>query len=412
MTVPVPGKQYTVEPGDSLSLIAGRAYGDLTLWPRIWEANQTTLRSGDPDIISPGEMILIPKLPERAPPRIRPQNRNQKEMYVNLDGREVKPVSGRIIRSIDLVANAYSMTIPWEPGLDPDLDNRIAPYAYTPAEAFIGNDLIVAGFNYQTQPQIGQGTTVRISGYTPTADLVDSTLKPPFEFNNITLEDIITRIVLPLGFKAIFEVDTGGVFDRVTADQGDTVMGFLSGLARQREVLLSCDVEGNLVVTRAITTGVPVTTFDEKKTPGVSGWGATFDGRKRFNVYRAVGRSPLGEKEATVVDQKVPRTRFTTISADESMEGGIEGVARWARNRTLADALSFKLNVEGWYDPKGAPWRENTLVTVISPTMFLPDGFDFLINQVEYLFDSDGIGAVLSLVPPTVYTQGEIVEPW
>lgn len=412
MTVPVPGKQYVIEPGDSLSLIAGRAYGDLTLWPRIWEANQTTLRSGDPNIISPGEVILIPRLPERAPPRIRPQNRNRNEMYVNLDGREVKPVSGRIIRSIDKVANAYSMTIPWEPGLDPDLDGRIAPYAYTPAEAFIGNDLIVAGFNYQTQPLIGQGTTVRIEGYTPTADLVDSALKPPFEFNNITLQDIITQIVLPLGFKAIFEVDTGGVFDRVTADQGDTVMDFLSGLARQREVLLSCDVEGNLVVTRAITTGVPVTAFDEKETPGVSGWGAKFDGRKRFNVYRAVGRSPLGENEATVTDPKVPRTRFTTLSADESMAGDIEGVARWARNRTLADALSFKLNVEGWYDPEGMPWRENTLVTVISPTMFLPDGFDFLINQVEYLFDSDGIGAVLSLVPPTVYTQGEIVEPW
>ena len=65
MAKPIPGKQYTIQDENSLSQIAARAYGDETLWPRIWSANQFILRSGDPNLIFPGEVISIPVLPER-----------------------------------------------------------------------------------------------------------------------------------------------------------------------------------------------------------------------------------------------------------------------------------------------------------------------------------------------------------
>ena len=62
---PVPGKKYTIQDENSLSQVAGRAYGDITLWTRIWSANQSQLKSGDPNLIFPGEIIIIPLLPER-----------------------------------------------------------------------------------------------------------------------------------------------------------------------------------------------------------------------------------------------------------------------------------------------------------------------------------------------------------
>jgi hypothetical protein len=64
MTLPIAGKQYTVVIGDSLSKIAARAYGDYNLWPRIYKANQATLRSGNPNLIYPGEILIIPLLAE------------------------------------------------------------------------------------------------------------------------------------------------------------------------------------------------------------------------------------------------------------------------------------------------------------------------------------------------------------
>lgn len=51
---------YTIQRGDSLSLIAKRQYGDAMKYPIIFEANREVIK--DPDLIYPGQQIRIPKL--------------------------------------------------------------------------------------------------------------------------------------------------------------------------------------------------------------------------------------------------------------------------------------------------------------------------------------------------------------
>ncbi len=53
-------KIYEVKPGDSLSKIARKEYGDANKWPRIFEANQDILK--DPNKIYPGQQLKIPPL--------------------------------------------------------------------------------------------------------------------------------------------------------------------------------------------------------------------------------------------------------------------------------------------------------------------------------------------------------------
>ena len=50
---------YEVKPGDSLSRIAKRVYGDGNAWNRIFEANKDILR--DPNKIFPGQKLKIPQ---------------------------------------------------------------------------------------------------------------------------------------------------------------------------------------------------------------------------------------------------------------------------------------------------------------------------------------------------------------
>jgi prophage tail gpP-like protein len=409
---PVPGKQYTIQDENTLSQVARRAYGDGNFWTRIWYANQTRLRSGDPDLIFPGETILIPFLPERQLPPSQLINRDPDSMFLSIDGFEVSPVSGRIIRTINTVANSFTIVIPWEPGLDTELDRRIRPKSYSPVIAGIGSDQIIQGVLYQTKTRTSaKGTSVELTGYTPTVDLVDSTLKPPLEFNGISLEDIVKQVVEPLGFTVKIEADTGGPFDRVTATQNETIFNFLLGLSRQRGVLLSCDVFGNITIIQADVDSSPIATFEEGFTPGVTGYSSAVDGRLMFNTYRAVGQSPFGNQESVSVDNNVPRSRFKTVSANESTTGNIETAADWSRNKTNADALSFPLTVEGWRDPDGNLLTENKIISVVSPSMFIADGFNFLTNSVEHILEGQRT-SVVNLVPPSVYTQGQLVEPW
>jgi LysM repeat protein len=55
-------RTYTVQPGDTLSLIARQMYGQSNLWRVIFEANRDIL--SDPGRIHPGQVIKIPPKPE------------------------------------------------------------------------------------------------------------------------------------------------------------------------------------------------------------------------------------------------------------------------------------------------------------------------------------------------------------
>lgn len=58
---PAPEKQfYTVKKGDYLSKIAKEVYGDARKYPVIFEANKPMLK--DPDLIYPGQVLVIPPL--------------------------------------------------------------------------------------------------------------------------------------------------------------------------------------------------------------------------------------------------------------------------------------------------------------------------------------------------------------
>ena len=65
MPKPIPGKNYTVADETTLSQVAARAYGDSVFWPRIFNANQFTLKSTDPDSVTRGEILIVPILSER-----------------------------------------------------------------------------------------------------------------------------------------------------------------------------------------------------------------------------------------------------------------------------------------------------------------------------------------------------------
>lgn len=55
-------RTYTVQPGDTLSLIARQVYGQAQLWQIIFEANQDLL--SDPSRLRPGQVLKIPPKPE------------------------------------------------------------------------------------------------------------------------------------------------------------------------------------------------------------------------------------------------------------------------------------------------------------------------------------------------------------
>ena len=52
------GQTYVVKPGDSLSKIAQRVYGNVNDWRKIYDANRDTIQN--PDLIHPGQTLRLP----------------------------------------------------------------------------------------------------------------------------------------------------------------------------------------------------------------------------------------------------------------------------------------------------------------------------------------------------------------
>lgn len=429
MPKPVAGRPYTIVPGDNLSRIAAAAYGNPREWKTIWKANKSKLRSGDPNLIFPGEILWLPELeppveeeakdtvPDRLP------NKDPDDFTIIVEGLEIPVVDGKAFRSIDTVAGGFTAVIPWDPTRQTDrnkeLISKVKPYGYKPCECYLGGELVMSGRLYAVGASIGQGgVTLDLEGWGYTADLVDSTVRPPYEAKGVTLKQRAESLLEGFAIELDFQLDEDDPFDKVTIPPTDTAFNHLLELARQRKALVTSDSQGRLVITRANTDGGSVYSIEEGKRP-LSQATIRFDGRARFNTYTAISQAPrkkgknISAPTATAKDDIVPAARMYRFQADDAKGEKLQEAADWERSRRLADGLTVSLPVDGWQVPGTKDlWAPNTIVTLKSPSLFIPDGYDFLIQSVEYSFSPKGAVANLELVPPEVFTGEPVKEPW
>jgi prophage tail gpP-like protein len=398
---------------------------------KITAANQRLVKGpdagkgpeGDKQWFITGDEIFIPELAPiktvktKTATAIRKKNNKDKnELTLDIEGRELPIQAGRIILSMDDLSSAWTATIKWDPGADKQLDKITSPYSYSKSSVYIGGDLLVNGLLYDVEQGLsGSGRKKDLGGFSYTIDLVDSTMYPPYEESNVTLEDRIKKLAQPYGIEIDLdpEVNIGGAFKRVTAKNTDKIFKHINELAQQRSVLLSPTPEGNIFLAQAKVKGKPVGTIEEGQ-PGTSNFQGKFNGRKRYNLWKALGQSPrkTAKKVGLAKDSNVPGSRNITFTTNESEVGEIQKAAEWKRSKQLVDAFQTGFVYDGWYAPNGERWAPNTIVTVKSLTMGVPDGYNFLIRQVEFVFENNGRTTVLTLVPPNVYTGEPIPEPW
>jgi prophage tail gpP-like protein len=421
MPKPIPGAQYVIVPGDTLSGIAYAAYGQGRKWPRIWAANQTRLKSGDPNLIFPGETITIPILPELEPtaasdsellPTAEPIKDVIEDFQIVINGQQIKVKSARALRTMDTASDGWNAVAYWDPN-DPLLNDLYRPYSYYDTKVYVGGQLIITGPLYITETQVKEDEVSKVlEGFSFTADLIDSTLTPPYSRNAVTLNQVANELASYHGIKVVDTTGALGIFEKITAEPTDTIFGHLAKLAKQKSALISSTPRGELLILQANTSTKPVGSIGDELARGHD-YSARFDGRERFNAYKLLSKRRGAQlREAIAKDNAVPKNRVKTIMADDTEEGGMQQAADWERSKALVEALSIPFPVSDWYAPDGTLWRENTLVTVESARLHVPDGFTFLIRSVEYIYEEDGKKSVLNLVPPQAYTGEPLEDPW
>jgi prophage tail gpP-like protein len=415
----VPGGTYVIVQGDTLWGIAGQAYGNVQRWPEIWEANKSTLSSGDPNLIFPGEVLFIPgdkplvidveDDSELLPgPEVDPNG-----VILTIDGQEVKVEAARVLRTMDTGSDKWSAEVYWDPD-NAELTDLYRPYKYKEAKAYVGGQLLVTGPLMVPEPSVtNDKVSMNLEGFSSTIDMVDSHLNPPYEYAaGMTLNQIANELASKRGITVVDETEALGVFGRITAERSDKEFEFLAKLAKQKGALLTSTPKGYLLITKTAGKKDLFGSIGDDQARGHD-WRARFDGRQRFRQYRVIGkRRGKNVNSITVVDDVVPKSRTLNISAGDLVGAELEQAANWEKSKRIADALTIPFPVSDWYAPDGRLWRENKYVTVVSARIFVPQGFDFLIRSVEYIYGPDGRKSILSLVPPGVFTGEPVEEPW
>jgi prophage tail gpP-like protein len=429
---PSPGRYYVVggiKKGEGLSHMAAAAYGDGKRWREIWKANKQVARKTKDDdgnwvydpnqSFRPGDIVWIPgdaevekeieDLREDLPGMLLDAERNGITLII--EGTEVPVVAGTVLSTFDTAADGWAVTVAWNPDLESQR-KLLRPYGYQLAECYVGGELLIRGRLYNVAPTVkADGRSLRLEGWSFTADAIDSVVRPPYERNKVTLRARADELVSPLGIVIEFLIDDDKPFDRATATEGTAILDHLADLAKQRGVQISSTPQGRLMFHRA-TVSAPVATIEEGFPPFMEGE-ASYNGRERFGVYTARAQSPgKTSASASATDPAVPACRQASFVADEADGNDLQKAADWRRSKQFGESLSLSVPVHSWYDPNGERWKVGTMVTLISRSLFLPDGFDFFIRQIEFELKDAGATATLSLVPIQTYTGEPIPDPF
>jgi prophage tail gpP-like protein len=320
-------------------------------------------------------------------------------------------------KSIDNVGDGFMITAPFFPE-DPIYRELYKPFKYQRVVIKINNQLQLTGRIEVVAPTLSAGeTSVMVKGRSLTGSIVDCTFKykDVQQFTDAKLDEIAKVVLKDFDFDPVFESPAGALFPEAgSSSPTQTIFAFLHNYAKQRDLLISQTPDGDLLFRKAITKGAPVANFVEGDVGLVVTTGS-YNGTVRFSKFDVFGQEPdVNDNYAPVIDPALDGVhRPRSIQSNDTNKANIVDSANWIASATVAQAINVPLRVEGWTDPNGALWIENTFITLVAPSVMAYKPFTFLIKSVKFIQDSQKTYTTLRLTIPSAYT-GELPRayPW
>lgn len=300
----------------------------------------------------------------------------------------------------------------------PGLDARFEIPEGKTCEVWISGDKVMTGYvDAVAQSRSGFTAGITIAGRSKTCDLVDCS--PDFdvaELAGLDLAAVARKVCAPFGIEVDARV-SGPTFAVAAAHHGETCWKLIERLARQRQILVTDDADGRLVLTRLASERAT----DELVHPsdGLLKIESKRDLSKRFSVYKVKAQagarwadagsdeaslpSALAHVEGEFRDHGVSRYRPRTIlNEGAAKKSGAMERAEYEARRNIGKALRFTATRVGWRQGDGALWRPNLLVACRVPSMNL--GAELAIAEVHYKKGAAGTTCDLELAPPDAFT--------
>jgi len=284
---------------------------------------------------------------------------------------------------------------------------------------------------------------ILIGGRDKTQDIIDSTLDSNFELNTpISLENVIKKMLDYLGLN-VKVINKAGNIDPYTSSElvsgslGQGCFEVLDEYCRKRDVLLTTDGQGNIVITDGTGEAINGSIFHvtNGQFNNVKSAQVDYDDSKRFSSYTVKsqlnpskrggaggitfsGVGSFGEQintdvptadivstKSTAFDENVRTSRKLVIKAEQSSTNAdAKTRALYEREIRRARSLNYIVTMDGfkYSQESGAIWEPLQIVSVVDNFANIDE--ELLIRKVVYRLSLDsGQQTILELVPKIAY---------
>ena len=272
--------------------------------------------------------------------------------------------------------------------------------------------------------------TINVDGRDKTGDIVDSKIgslsdiRPP-----ITLKAIIELVAKHIGGDVAVKDEVGTpafekVEDLAAPEPGQDVWDFIQSLARKRQVLLTSNADGDIVIARSSGVEVEATLQNRvnDNTNNVLTYAVSYDTTRRHHLYKMIGQlNPIAVTQAATTENEAVVNQNRSVFDEEIRAGrqlalvmenaGSDPLdrAKWEMNIRKARGRVYSVTVHGFRNQTGNLWNVNELVTVNDEYAGIESRM--LVNSVEYALNLDGgKQTTLSLLEKNAFTL-ELEEP-
>lgn len=296
--------------------------------------------------------------------------------------------SARVFRSVETVSGEFSFATTSSLG-------KLFPIrSGSPCKVKIKDQTVINGFVEDVSVDYDSGShSINISGRDKTADLIDSTIGNGVAVTGpITLANLCKFVLEKMGLTAIKVIDSVGnlepfqATELASAEFDKSGFEFLESYARQRQVFLTGDGNGNINIVRSAG-GAPSAVIQNvvgRNDNNVLRGSYSDNRANRFNLYFfGGGQSPIafdfGDEDSDISNEDIVNQEGQALDNDirptrrlhaELEQSGSKLTsterAKWEANIRRSRGKRYTATVQGFFiDNKQTQlWRPNILVSV------------------------------------------------
>ncbi len=339
------------------------------------------------------------------------------------------PYENFVSASVELRLDALSNTFSFEA-----VDTGELPFkGGESCKVLVDDEVVLTGFIEIVQGSYSaRSHRILIQGRDKTGDLLDSTIGIISDIRApISLKSIIEKVILNLvdndeSKVNIFVIDNAEpelfnkAEDLIAPEHGDNAFEFIEKLARKRQVLLSSNKDGDIVITQSSAEFINgrIQNILGSDTNNVVTASFSYDTTGRYNIYKLVsalnpstlnfaGLTDLAEvvnQSGGVPDSNIRLGRqLILVSEAASSNAQNKDRATWEANIRKARGRVYSAVINGYRDLDDNLWEINKLVPIIDS--FAGITANMLINSIAFTFDDqNGRQTTMSFVDENAYT--------